>query len=717
MSNTHTMRRAARARCLPATGLWLLASCGGSGGDGTGTAGSGTVDPATTTGTASTATEPTSTPTGAPTTEGTGDPSGDPTGTPEQNIIPPERLVDWVPGVTVGVPGGIPERTKLCATVLRAPDAPQSTTGTGAAASNQITVASVADFAVGHGVAVADGACEVYSDPCVLAPLMTTITAIAGDTLTLNAPLVNAIAGTAVTHNDTPAIQDAINACPEGEVVFMPAGKYRITHGISIGYGKKNISVRGEGDATILESSAGGGGGTFAVAYSGDYLWAPDPNNPQRHRIMGDVARGSTELPVADTSMFVVGNMASIAQKNDPTLPVTSVSTFEYLRRQMVRVVAKTDTTLTVAPPLAWALQDALEPIVVGAQQQVEGIGLEDFMIDNTTSTAAFVIFFEQTYGSWVKNVHSYFAPNYHVHFYDTLNCEMRGSNLDVLNHEGPNGAGFLMGGLGGSSSNLIEDNIIYRSFPHMEINGGATGNVFAYNFAENNFVFGVMGVSFDSNHAPHNSYNLWEGNVGSVFQSDGYFGSESEGTLFRNWFHATCDTDITDPPTTTDQFGRAVGLNRFARNFSVVGNILGRTGYTYTYDNGTTAQDGVGTSYEVRYIYNLGLPNIGNGGFNGMFAPPWADMGKDVGPSGYQELDLGVAATLIRRGNWNAADNGVAAGEALDMETLPPSLFRASKPEWFGGLAWPPFDPLAPNQSYDAIPAGYRFVHGKDPD
>jgi hypothetical protein len=234
---------------------------------------------------------------------------------------------------------------------------------------------------------------------------------------------------------------------------------------------------------------------------------------------------------------------------------------------------------------------------------------------------------------------------------------------------------------------------------------------VFAYNFCENNYTFGIMGCSIDCNHGAHNSFDLYEGNIASVFQCDGYHGSASDITAFRNWFHGTCDTSSPK----TDQFGRCVSLNRFSRNCSVVGNILGRTGYTYIHDNADN-----GTGYEQRYIYNLGLPNMGNGGFSG-YAPPWKDSltpsaPNGPGPGGYQELDRDVAKTTIRKGNWNAKDAGVPSSESLGADALPMSLFRSSKPAWFGRLTWPPFDPSHPKQSYEAIPAGYRYTHGTDP-
>ena len=76
----------------------------------------------------------------------------------------------------------------------------------------------------------------------------------------------------------------------------------------------------------------------------------------------------------------------------------------------------------------------------------------------------------------------------------------------------------------------LIEDNIIRESFPNIEVNHGSSGNVIAYNFIHNKN--GLIGI--DTNHAPHNSFNLYEGNIAHNLMSDGYYGSNSEDTILQ---------------------------------------------------------------------------------------------------------------------------------------------------------------------------------------
>jgi hypothetical protein len=89
-------------------------------------------------------------------------------------------------------------------------------------------------------------------------------------------------------------------------------------------------------------------------------------------------------------------------------------------------------------------------------------------------------------------------------------------------------------------------------------------------------------------------------------------------------------------------------------------------------------------------------------------------------GPAGFQESDLDVERTTIRKANyhaWNEGGLAIPAAEMIAPETLPASLYRASKPEWFGNLNWPPFDPFNPNPSYTSIPAGYRYMNnGAEP-
>jgi hypothetical protein len=490
-------------------------------------------------------------------------------------------------------------------------------------------------------------------------------------------------------------IASAIKATASGDIVYLPAGTYRVAKPITV-FNQSNFTIRGDGDSTVLMSYCGYPG-VFYFGASADYLW----NYPSTGvAVKGGLGKGSTTITLADTSLFSPGQLVQIKEDDDHVLPVMNFGarTGSHGATQKTRVMAKTATTLTISPGLYWTMQSGLNPRVYAGRGQAERIGIEDLKIDGTNSTSTYVIWLEQCLNSWIKNVHIASAYQYMIFLMDCLNVEVRHCYIDASKQSGPNGAGLLVEG---TCASLFEDNIFYKTFPHLEVNFGSCGNVFAYNFCEDSTVYGAVGASIDANHGPHNRLNLYEGNISPLFQSDGYFGSASEDTVFRNWLHGTSPgaTGVRQP----------IILNRFTRNYSVISNILGRPGVTYS------------------SFYLLGVPQMGNSNYTGTAqlsaSRPWADWsaylaGTYTGGTnnGFLELDLDVAASALLVENYNTGDAAIPASEASADTPLTTSLYRSAKPVWFGSLAWPAFDPHAPNMKYDAIPAGYRYVHGTEP-
>ncbi len=482
------------------------------------------------------------------------------------------------------------------------------------------------------------------------------------------------------------AINSAIGAAGPGTIVYLPAGTYRILYGLSL-RNRSDITLRGAGPAqTILDVQVFYGAAIFAGA---DTQW-PDNYNTGGAAITAGLVQGTTTITVSDPSLFVVGDIAILTESNDPTLPVVDVNAHNRSRGQLSRVTAKNGSNLTLFPALHWTLGSGRSPKAHPLLAKVANVGIEDLTVNLTNTTSPFGICLQQADRCWIKNANINGQSNYGIYMLYAFESEVR--HCDIRNRKtgGTNGAGILMER---STSTLMEDNILVGVFPHMEVNFMSTGNVFAYNFCEDSSVYGMVGCSIDSNHGPHNSFNLYEGNIAPNIQCDGYFGSTSDDTVFRNWFHGTSPTADNRQP---------VLLQRFTRNYSLVGNILGKTGQSYP------------------GIYSFGLPNMGNSGSTGTAQLSqgdfWADWGGDPGASGFQELDLDVQATTILKANYNTVAGGIPANESLGSDTLPVSLYRSSKPVWFGSLTWPAFNPFSPNQNIQAIPAGYRYVNGSDP-
>lgn len=638
-------------------------------------------------------------------------------------------------------------------------------------------------------------------------------------------------------------IQNAVNAAVSGDVIYLPSGTYRFDSPVFIGY-KNGVTVRGAGPGQTIIDFRSAWGSAFSIGGSRNYPW----EYPQL-AIQGSPRKGDTFLPISDTSIIrgqnLEGRICSLSLESDTALPVVSVAAFPRARSMKARVVAISASGVTIHPGLHFDLPANLSPRFGIASFQAEFTGIESLTVNATnSSTPNGLISMGDCYGCWFYNVETKKSPNYNFVIGDSVFCEMRKCRASDRKTAGTNGAGLLMGASGNC---LIEDNIFDGISPSVEVNASCTGNAFAYNFMIGTEVSGVIGASINSNHGPHNSFNLYEGNVGARFQCDGYFGGASEDTLFRNWFHGTSEN--------VQQYQVCVYLNRFTRNYNIVGNVLGRTaaGRNWKYSNGGpawhtesgssitmgtgsrtftvpsglswnnisavlayskstpskrmqgnvqsysgtnltvqitdivgngTASDwvivgGCGFNYQEAFCLVVGLPNIGNGGFARIAQPSigawWAawngtplkrrgqfsaataysstastqdvvdyndgtylqwiannpakhglttwetpaTSSRDwtpISPSSYQELDADVANTLFIGANWNAQNNGISSYEtSVSVSQLESSLIYSSKPAYFGNLTWPPINPSASPQSFEIIPAAYRYYRGTD--
>jgi hypothetical protein len=614
------------------------------------------------------------------------------------DLIPMDRLTDWSPGTRTGVTGGIPTRTTLI-DVTQTPYNADNTDATDASS----------------------------------------------------------------------AIQSALNAASSGQVVYLPAGTYRINSSLSL---KSNITLRGAGvGTTILDVQASNG-----VTVPLDPSWANSYNSIST--ILSGLTSGSTSIvvttPGGGLTPFIGGRMAQISWPNDPNKPVISNYGFANVRKFDCLITGRSGSTLTITPPLPATFVNVGTAKIIETQiAPVSYAGLENLTISGNGTSMINGIQLQMAVNSWVQNVKVINQQNYGFEFFDCV--------FDTITHcwitaggVGTNHSGMVMNS---DTALLVYDNIIEDNQPGFEINQCTTSSVIAYNLV----LCSLLGI--DSNHGPHNSFNLYEGNITNNFISDGYFGGESETTIFRNWIMAV------NAVNNTNSF--AIALERFARNFSLVGNIMQSAGHTWTDDSvplghpnmgnsssfgtaqpstgswwrdlnsdGSTPYTGTLTTRtdnnhgQITLSSGTGANLVGsnrndnlivfqlangtaprtflmsvsgnvltvdstNGGVSQLESLPPLNAALNLwaGPGGFQEIDLDVAATLVRRGNYYYHSGNIPSSEALGTDTLPNSLYLGAKPSWFGDLIWPPFDPTAPGTpAYEQIPAGYRYVHGTDP-
>ncbi len=518
------------------------------------------------------------------------------------------------------------------------------------------------------------------------------------------------------------AINAAIAAASGKTRVYCPAGTYLIDGRITLN--KSNVVLVGGTDASLanLPGQTTAGLTIFVLqtnASAGIFAGVSSSWGTPTAITGGDIVAGTSVLNVADASGIAAGKMVRILQDNDQTIPVLSVTATSRLQGQLTMVTGASGTTITIAPALIFPLRASLNPTMSGNANLKSNIGIENIYFDCSSSiVATYAIQLVGTRGSWVRGCGIYRNIQYNVYWNDTMQCEFRHNtiwqdrNSDGSFTHGPNMAGIK---LDSCSSNLIVDNIFYQQFPSIEINGSynftnsaTAGNVVAYNFSTQTYNgSGDAAADFDDNHGPCTQYDLFEGNAAEKFQHDGYYGTGAFITVFRN--------RLTGDNPYSSQNNRCIDLCRMARYFNVVGNVLGAPGKTFTYQNATERSAGA-----ARYIYRLGYPNLDDSRYTGTAQPSagqwWADYPKPAGAAGYQELDLDVAATTLIKGNYNSQTASIPPGEQLAAgDTIPASLFLAGKPGWFGDRTLPAYDPASPNFSVEAIPAGYRYVHGVD--
>ncbi len=102
------------------------------------------------------------------------------------------------------------------------------------------------------------------------------------------------------------AIQSAISACPNGQVVYVPSGTYLIDSGLRIQW--QSITLRGAGPSTVFKVT-----GDRAVLIGGMGVWPPPKANPAYNMpITGGATRGSNTVSVADTSSIEVNKMIMV---------------------------------------------------------------------------------------------------------------------------------------------------------------------------------------------------------------------------------------------------------------------------------------------------------------------------------------------------------------------------------------------------------------------
>lgn len=474
-------------------------------------------------------------------------------------------------------------------------------------------------------------------------------------------------------------INAAISSCPSGQVVYLAAGTYSVGR---IDFGSENgVTLRGAGAGTtilnisssIVNDQVYYGTESTGVAVSAGY------------------EKGSTEITVASGASFVAGSLVAISENPGQNKWGTGVGVYNrvgfptgstlhdlsQLRsfRHVSRIVSKTGNVLTIATPLPLAFAPSLSPKAypLNASAHTTLCGIEDLTI-NAQNNVDTPINWYSADRCWVKGVELKNVPGSDIgmiRFHGCTQCEIRRCYIHDATGWPNQADGYATSFNFGTSNCLIVDCITYKVADLCETNG-ADGCAYLYNYGlqHNRSSEYARGITLD--HGPHGYMNLAEGNVLCNVVQDGYHGSTSHGTMFRNHLNGE---NMAQP--------KILNLCRGAYYFNVVGNVLGRSGWNPLYYEQTMS------SNSPSAIYVLGFPTADSMGLGGYTSVPWTNWSKPT-----NALDADVKATLLRHGNYDYFNHASVWDAAITDREIPASLVYTSKPAWFGALDWPAIGP-----------------------
>ncbi len=512
------------------------------------------------------------------------------------------------------------------------------------------------------------------------------------------------------------AIQNAIDNCPVGQVVYVPAGTFLLSSGLSL---TKGITLRGAGpNLTKLR------GQQNDVIIS---IWSGWPSYGSAVNVTTNLAKGETQIPVASAASFAVGDIIQIDQLDDTSyLYAGGVPYFKRINGgtgygpastgprslgQTVEVTAKNGNTLTISPQLHQAYSLSLTPQVFKPTGgYVKYAGVEDLYV--TGGNPEQIMILNAAY-CWVKHVESDGTVSSspasdgtlgqgngmtgdHCILQRSFRCEIRDSYFHHATHVVQGGGAYGISLAEHTSDTLIENNIIWYMNKPLTMRASGGGNVVSYNYIEDAWTSadpGLQETTLDLGHASFPYMELAEGNWTGSIATENVWGNSGWMTIYRN--RAT-GKQLRTAQYETYQIA-AISMEIKAYQMNVIGNVLGSTGLLGP--NNETMQYEVTSNppgQNTPAVFRLGHGrNAGNGN-------------DDIGT---YENPIDVTSTrsmMLRTANWDNIRNQLDGNPGA----LPDSLYLLGKPSWWGAGAWPSINPYGATDADRAqpIPAKARF-------
>lgn len=345
------------------------------------------------------------------------------------------------------------------------------------------------------------------------------------------------------------------------------------------------------------------------------------------------------------------------------------------------------------------------------------GDGLENMSLDNSANVSGSIVFMMDCAQCWVKGVRTIKANRSHVRQIYVYQNEIR-DNYFYANQSG--GVQAYGVEIADGDYNLNVNNIyqqITDSAP--SCTGPCEANVFAYNlniydlYASNNWF-----ISGNVMHAAGDAFNLTEGNVGTGVDLDSVHGTHHFESYFRNYFvgwQQHCQSGVCNLNTVPMKFSSG------SRYTNSIANVLGEPGYHDTYNclgSSSTCANRNTSIWEMGATgENVGVPVSG---INGYCLDPGCGSHGDYDPQVFSySMRWGNYDTVTGGVRWcgNSSDTGWSAtcssiseiptglasysnpvpsygDTGAGQSAMPASFYYSSKPSWFGSASWPIIGP-----------------------
>ena len=556
--------------------------------------------------------------------------------------------------------------------------------------------------------------------------------------------------------DDSTQINNAINRCPEGQVVLLGPGTFTLTRGNAIWLTKDNITLRGSGmgvtnvvrDPGAVYGTDRNGGNPMSAVFLSKARWNTGFGNPVN--LTEDARSGAVSITVANASSFVVGapilidettgaqwmpskvwnakvwaapDYRVVWRKHDPSFggdnfgsgvtPADQNTAGSWFNRpdrptcEVKLVTAIEGNTIRFDTPLTMTYRKSNQAQACIATDWgsgnnlspnlgtfVSNSGIENLTLSNGDDGTLQMQICNQC---WVKDVEILHSLGSSLDMRACFRCEIVGCYFRDAAWPTPGGAGYHISWSWGCSEVLLHDCISVRANKVMVVRACGAGSVVSYNYMDVGFIsfhltWQENGLNASHMVGPH--HVLFEGNYSFNLDHDSTHGNSIYLTGFRNRLTGF-RSDFEWQGTRVSDRSNPTGGNNYGPL-----RCAGGANYTYwlSYIGNILGEPGL-TTQENGWVVNR-QDHPGGWASNSIFSFGTEQMA----PNGQ---DHDVSKFALVNGNYDFLQNK-QSWDDNGPKTLPDSFYLDKAPSYFSGLMWPWVDPVT--GTTHALPAKARY-------